>query len=175
MKILATLSIISLLLPVAAKAESLVSDIVPLRDTQISGQIVFEQLPDKRVVVKYLIQGLIPGYHALHIHEKGDCSGKDGKTTGKHLRREGQIHGFPSEAMNHHAGDLPELYADADGVAFGRVVIPEIPFGSEGDGILGKGMMVHLNPDHFGPDKVPNKRVACGVVREANKALPPAF
>jgi Cu-Zn family superoxide dismutase len=148
---------------------------IPLRDTNISGLVVFEKIDTENVKLKYLIEGLTPGYHAFHIHEKGDCSGKDGKTTGKHLRLPDQEHGYPSKEMNHHTGDLPELYANKDGIAFGEVTLPGINFTDQDNGIIGRGMMIHLNPDHFTPEKVPNKRVACGVVQVANEAVEPSF
>ncbi len=158
-----------------SKPSTLTAVIVPLRDTNISGLISFEDIGEKNVKMRYFLQGLQPGYHALHIHEKGDCSGKDGKTTGKHLRRDGQIHGFPSKAMNHHTGDLPELFADKDGISFGEFILPDLDLYYAEDSLIGRGMMVHLNPDHFGPEKRPNKRVACGVLVEALEPIGPSF
>ena len=49
-----------------------------------------------------------PGVHAVHIHEKGDCSAPDATSAGGHFNPGGHQHGAP-DGKEHHAGDLGNL------------------------------------------------------------------
>jgi Cu-Zn family superoxide dismutase len=81
-----------------------------------TGMVSFTQSGDK-VVVSGTVSGLKPNAeHGFHLHDKGDCSSKDGMSAGGHFNPGGQPHGHPG-SMAHHAGDLPSLKADANGVA----------------------------------------------------------
>ena len=55
----------------------------PKSGSETSGLIIFTE-ENGSVNLKANIKGLIPGVHAIHIHEKADCSSDDGKSSGGH-------------------------------------------------------------------------------------------
>ena len=89
--------------------------LAPTKGNTASGVVRFVQMGDK-VQVTAEISGLTPGAHGFHVHEKGDCSAPDGTSAGGHFNPAGKPHGHPDHS-DHHAGDLPQLEADAYGVA----------------------------------------------------------
>ena len=92
----------------AGSAETMLS---PTKGNTAAGTVVFSEAGNKlRVVAE--ITGLSPGPHGFHIHEKGDCSAPDGTSAGGHYNPTGKPHGNPEHA-EHHAGDMPQLVADA--------------------------------------------------------------
>jgi len=120
------------------------------------------------VLVDARIDGLTPGLHGFHIHEKGDCSAPDGTSAGGHFNPSGMPHGDPAQA-GHHAGDLGNLRADAQGNAKLQMSIPtqEITLAANAPhSIIGRSLIVHADPDDFKTQPTGNsgKRVACGVI-----------
>lgn len=132
-----------------------------------SGTLAFTPMGDG-VHVTGEIGGLKPNStHAFHIHEKGDCSAADASSAGGHFNPATQPHGR-QRAPQHHAGDSDNLVADARGVAkveahFGGVVLG----GGGGNDIVGKGVVVHADPDDYTSQPAGNagSRIACGVIR----------
>jgi Cu-Zn family superoxide dismutase len=55
----------------------------PKSNTKTGGTAKFTQKGNE-VVMKLDVTNLTPGIHAVHIHEKGDCSAADGTSTGGH-------------------------------------------------------------------------------------------
>ncbi|MGK0387168.1 MAG: Cu-Zn family superoxide dismutase, partial [Patiriisocius sp.] len=51
----------------------------PKSDSKATGTVVFSQ-KGEMVTFKASLEGLTPGMHAIHIHEKADCSSVDGKS-----------------------------------------------------------------------------------------------
>src|ERR1041385_3338663 len=56
----------------------------PAPNGQVKGQVTFVQ-EDEGVRVTANIEGLTPGKHGFHIHEKGDCSAPDFSSAGGHF------------------------------------------------------------------------------------------
>jgi len=136
----------------------------PTKGSKTIGEVTFEQDGDK-VRVLANVQGLKPGKaHGFHIHEVGDCSSGDGMSTKGHFNPEGRMHGYPGSG---HAGDLPALLADAHGHAKFDVVTTGISIGSGPDDIVGRGLIVHADPDDYKTQPTGNSgaRIACGVIR----------
>jgi Cu-Zn family superoxide dismutase len=137
------------------------------------------------VRVEARLEGLEPGYHGFHLHDVGACdaSAPDGPFTtamGHYVGGAGGVHGA-------HDGDMPSLYAKADGSAsltasLDAFTLEEV---TEGDG---SAVMVHAGADNFanipdrytssdsgqpGPDEMTTKtgdagaRAACGVIKGA--------
>jgi Cu-Zn family superoxide dismutase len=131
---------------------------------QVAGLVTFTPAGDKiRVVAE--VRGLTPGLHGFHIHDKGDCSAADGSSAGGHFNPAGQAHGNPDHA-EHHAGDMPQLVAGADGVARLTAYLDGVTL-SEGErGIFKRGVIVHAAPDDFKTQPTGNSgaRQACGVI-----------
>lgn len=116
------------------------------------------------VVVTARVSGLTPGAHGFHIHEKGDCSAPDATSAGGHFNPTGKAHGHPDHG-DHHAGDMPQLVADASGNASLTATLKSVSIGGAAD-IVGRGVIVHAAPDDFKTQPTGNSgaRVACGVI-----------
>jgi Cu-Zn family superoxide dismutase len=136
----------------------------PTRGNTASGTVTFTQRGDK-VVVDARVAGLSPGGHGFHIHEKGDCSSGDGVSAGGHFNPRAKPHAMPS-TTDRHAGDLPMLVADANGNAALVVELDVITVGSGETDIVGRGLIVHKDPDDYRTQPTGNSgaRVACGVI-----------
>jgi Cu-Zn family superoxide dismutase len=139
--------------------------LLPTRGNHASGTVTFTQKGDT-VVVKANVTGLKPnGEHGFHVHEKGDCSAADAMSAGGHFNPVSAQHGNPTSGM-HHVGDMPNLKADASGVA--TLTWEETDF-TVTDGpasIVGRTIVVHLNPDDYKSQPAGNSgpRIACGVI-----------
>lgn len=132
----------------------------------VSGSVSFVQSGSK-VLVSGEVRGLKPGAeHGFHVHEKGDCSSGDGMSTGGHFNPAGVPHGNHDMGM-HHAGDLPSLKADANGVAKISFESSTISVGSGVTDIVGKGLIVHRDPDDYKTQPTGNAgpRLACAVIK----------
>jgi len=130
-----------------------------------SGSVTFAQSGDK-VLVSGMVSGLKPNAeHGFHLHEKGDCSSGDGMSAGGHFNPTSQPHG-KHDALAHHAGDLPSLKADASGVARFSFESSGISVGSGTGNIIGRGLIVHRDPDDYTTQPTGNSgpRLACAVV-----------
>jgi Cu-Zn family superoxide dismutase len=97
--------------PLPGRADAAAS----LQDQQgeVVGQVWFVQLRSG-VVIRGELEGLPPGWHAIHVHETGECEG-DFSSAGGHFNPSGARHGLDGPAP--HAGDLPNIFVAADGRA----------------------------------------------------------
>ncbi len=67
----------------------------------------------------------------------------------------------------HHAGDIDNIVADAEGVARVNVHVPGLTLGSgAANDVAGRAIIVHADPDDYTSQPAGNagKRVACGVI-----------
>jgi Cu-Zn family superoxide dismutase len=150
---------------VGAHAAAATATLQPTKGNTAAGTVSFDPQGDG-VQVQARITGLKPNSeHGFHIHEKGDCSAPDGTSTGGHFNPHGAPHG-PQDAA-HHAGDMPALKADANGVAEARFVLKGVSVGSGAADIVGRGVIVHAKPDDYKtqPTGDAGGRIACGVVK----------
>lgn len=99
------------------------------------------------------------GFFAFHIHEGGDCGGKDFSDTGGHLNPDGAPH--PK-----HMGDLPPLLSK-DGRAWmsvetGRFTPREV---------VGRTVVIHAEADDFHTQPAGNsgRKIGCGVIRAVGR------
>ena len=117
------------------------------------------------------LDGLQPGLHGFHVHDKPDCGTmmKDGKPmagfgagghydpamTGKHEGPGGKGH----------MGDLPALTVGSDGKATTPVIAPRLKVSD----VLGRSLMIHAGGDNYSDTPAPlgggGARVACGVIK----------
>ena len=138
----------------------------PTKGNKAFGEATFEQVGDKvRVIV--FAQNLKPGQeHGFHVHEAGDCSSGDGMSAKGHFNPGGKPHGAPSSAERH-AGDLPSLKADKSGRAKVDVTLDAISIGSGAGNIVGRGLIIHADPDDYKTQPTGNAgaRLACGVIK----------
>lgn len=139
----------------------------PTTGSTTSGNVTFQPSGGK-VVVAGEVRGLKPNAeHGFHVHEKGDCSSGDGMSAGGHFNPTGAPHGRHG-AGSHHAGDLQTLRADAGGVAKFSFESSSINVGSGPADVVGKGLIVHRDPDDYRTQPTGNAgpRLACAVIQK---------
>jgi Cu-Zn family superoxide dismutase len=138
----------------------------PTKDNTASGTVTFVQTGN-RVLVTAEVSGLKPNAeHGFHVHEKGDCSSGDGMSAGGHFNPLGKPHGHHT-SVDRHAGDMPNLRADAAGRATLRVELDLITVSDGPTSVVGKGLIVHRDPDDYKSQPVGNAgpRIACAVIQ----------
>ena len=106
--------------------------------------------------------------HAIHIHEKGDCSAADATSAGGHFNPAQQQHGRAGSGP-HHGGDMDNIVADANGVARVDVRAIGVSLGGGDTDIGGRAVVVHAAADDYRSQPAGNAgaRVACGVIQLA--------
>jgi Cu-Zn family superoxide dismutase len=118
------------------------------------------------VLVSVDLHGLPPGWRALHIHGRGDCSDHADHfmKAGGHAAAEGQAHGFLNPD-GPHAGDLPNIWVNADGTAKAQFYSNLITFDALTDED-GSAFMVHAEADDYRSQPAGNAgtRLSCGVI-----------
>lgn len=133
----------------------------PTVGSQARGTVTFVERPDG-VQVTYNFSGLPPNSdHALQVHERGDCNAGDGSSAGPvfspaadRLRAGARV-----------GGDLGNIHADANGVAAGFIVAPDVAL----DGVrsvLARAVLVHRDAsDPLFPQHGAGPGLACGAIR----------
>lgn len=142
--------------------------LTPTTGNTTSGTVQFVQ-HGSRVQVTGEIRGLKPNAeHGFHVHDKGDCSSGDGMSTGGHFNPGAAPHGAHGKGM-HHAGDLPSLRANGSGVATFSFESDSIAVGSGANNIVGRGLIVHRDPDDYTTQPTGNAgpRLACAVIQKS--------
>lgn len=145
------------------KVTRAVAVLSPTASNTAAGTVQFSAVPGG-VAVKATLKGLAPGAHGFHVHEFGDCTAPDGASAGGHFNPKGSPHGAPTDSA-HHAGDLGNVTAAADGTATLQWTDPAMKLDGP-DGVIGHAVIVHANPDDLKTQPTGNAggRVACGVV-----------
>ncbi len=142
-----------------------VAELQPTEGNQVTGTVTFVS-ENGSIKVTADLEGLEPGRHGFHIHEKGDCSAPDASSAGGHFNPTGAPHGGPSDpADQRHVGDLGNIEADSDGKA--RLEMTDDVISLEGENsIIGKAVVVHSQPDDLETDPTgeAGDRLACGVI-----------
>lgn len=151
-----------------------VASLAPTAGSQVTGQVEFVQLADGKLHVSGKITGLAPNSeHGFHIHEKGDCSTPDGSSAGGHFNPGQSEHGNVMSTP-HHGGDMPNIVADAEGVATVSGPVSADVDAGKGDAadIIGRGLIVHADPDDYKSQPTGNAgaRLACAVIQAAPAA-----
>jgi superoxide dismutase, Cu-Zn family len=129
------------------------------------GSVRFQQRADG-VFVTGRITGLRPNQeHGFHVHEGADCAG-DALGTKGHFNPDAAPHGKHGAAV-HHAGDLPALKADGNGVAEIKVLVKKLTVTASPASVVGKGLIVHRDPDDYATQPTGNAgpRPGCAVIR----------
>jgi Cu-Zn family superoxide dismutase len=135
-------------------------------DSNVTGTAVFSE---KNGLVTFTanIKGLSPGEHAIHIHEKSDCSAADASSAGGHWNPTFKKHGKWGVG-EYHKGDIGNFTADANGNGSITMTTDEwcIGCGDETKDILGKGLIVHKEKDDFTSQPAGNAgaRQACSAI-----------
>src|SRR5262245_28260551 len=126
----------------------------------------------RTVHVNVHVDGLAPGRHGIHIHSVGACS-PTFAAAGGHYNPLGHQHGLlnPSGA---HAGDLPNLIVNPDGVGRLTGVTDGVTISpgpttlfDETAGAVGSAFIIHANEDDQLTDATNGNsgaRIACAVI-----------
>jgi Cu-Zn family superoxide dismutase len=137
----------------------------PKSDSNVNGSAIFTETEGKVTMVA-VFDGLTPGTHAIHLHEKSDCSSPDGKSTGGHWNPTNEPHGKWGDAKGYHKGDIGNMEADENGNATITFSTDQwcIDCGDANKDILGKAIIVHQGVDDFisQPTGDAGGRVSCG-------------
>lgn len=135
-------------------------------DGQSLGTVVLIEGPNG-VLVQADVIGLSPGGHGFHIHAVGACE-PDFGAAGDHFNPEGIGHGFMEEG-GWHAGDLPNIFAAADGTARADIFTAAVTLTPGADNSIfdadGSAIIIHAGPDSYGESPGAGDRVGCGVIR----------
>ncbi len=138
-------------------------------DSNAKGEVYFTE-ENGTVKMEARFSGLKPGTHAIHLHEKSDCSAADASSAGGHWNPTHEKHGKWGDADGYHKGDIGNFEADKDGNGSITFETDEwcIGCGDETKDILGKSVIVHAGKDDFKsqPSGDAGSRVACGGVIE---------
>jgi superoxide dismutase, Cu-Zn family len=137
----------------------------PTAGNAVSGTVRFEQSGSK-VLVTAVITGLKPNAeHGFHVHEKGDCSATDAMSAGGHFNPGATPHGHYDKAARH-AGDMPNLRADAAGATRVKWETDLLSVGSGAASVVGRSVVIHRDPDDYASQPAGNSgpRLACGVI-----------
>ena len=156
----------ALVVPVMALADMAAAEMINADGAAI-GKATFEQTPHG-VLMYVEVAGLPPGAHGIHLHAVGSCT-PDFKAATGHINPDGVPHGLRNPEGPDH-GDLPNLYAGADGSAraeFFTVLVSvaggELPALLDEDG---SAVIIHENPDDHLTQPIGGAggRIACGII-----------
>jgi len=139
-----------------------VADLFPTEGNETNGSATFEETNGTvKIVVE--VSGLAPGKHGIHIHE-GDCNQSDASSAGAHLNPGGTQHGAP-DSPTHHAGDLGNIEADAEGNASFQMTVDFISLSEGPNSVIGKAVVVEAEEDDFDPSRGDGASLACGMIQ----------
>ena len=152
--------------PAISTARGATVTLAPASASLVSGKLTAAPIAGG-VRITGEIGGLSRGStHAIHIHEKGDCSAADATSAGGHFNPAQQAHGRAGSGP-HHGGDMDNIVADANGVARVDVRALGVTLGGGATDIGGRAVVVHAMPDDYTSQPAGNAgaRVACGVIQ----------
>ena len=153
----------------AMPSQQAIAIIGPASGSNLTGTATFTQ-NGETITLMVEIQNVSPGLHAVHIHEKGDCSAPDGTSAGGHWNPTNVAHGKWGVG-EFHLGDIGNITVGEDGT--GKIELTtnlwEMGTGSDLD-IVGTGIIVHAGADDFTsqPSGAAGARIGCGAIMLAN-------
>ncbi len=151
------------------ESQKITFEMEPKSDSNVAGEVTFTE-DNGKVVMKATFSGLSEGEHAIHLHEKADCSSADGTSTGGHWNPTFQPHGKWGAEEGYHKGDIGNFVADAEGNATVDFATGEWCIGCDDEtkNILGKAVIVHQGVDDYTsqPSGDAGARVSCtGIIQ----------
>ena len=136
--------------------------------SNVTGEVNFTQR-DGKVQFELSVQNLTPGEHAVHLHEKGDCSAADASSAGGHWNPTMKPHGKRGEGTAFHKGDIANMNVGNDGKGTLSLSIDGWSIGGpDSTNIVGKSVIIHEKADDFTtqPSGNAGSRLSCGVIKE---------
>lgn len=135
-------------------------------NSNVSGTATFIENKGN-VTFQAKLSGLQPGVHAIHIHEKSDCSAADGSSAGGHWNPTFKKHGKWAEG-EYHKGDIGNFTADENGNGTITLTTDEWCIGCDDPtkDVTGKSLIVHKDKDDFVSQPTGNSgaRIACSAI-----------
>jgi Cu-Zn family superoxide dismutase len=135
------------------------------------GTVAIEQ-SEAGTVFTPKLSGLSPGAHGFHVHQNGSC---EPAKSGGEVTAAGAAGGHfdPADTGKHagpygsgHLGDLPVLYARADGSADDPLLAPRLKL----EDIRGRALIIHAGGDTYSDEPKlggGGERIACVVIPKA--------
>ncbi|HAC59193.1 MAG TPA: superoxide dismutase [Rhodobiaceae bacterium] len=127
------------------------------------------------VVIRVNVEGLTPGWHAIHFHDTGDCSDEGFKKSGSHVHHDEKD---PHGLLNPEGpddGDLPNIHAAEDGAVNAELYSDRVTLtATEADDRAflldenGSALVIHEGPDDHKSQPIGGAggRVACAVIEK---------
>ena len=154
--------------PTASSAAELAAAEIVDVEGKVIGEATFEQAPTG-VLIFVDVRDLPPGAHGIHLHAVGSCTPNFKAATG-HINPGEVAHGLrnPGGPDN---GDLPNLYAAADGTAKAEFFTTRVSVsGGTMPALLdedGSAVIIHDMPDDHLTQPIGGAggRIGCGIIR----------
>lgn len=145
------------------------------------GQATFRDGPNGVLIQLEFSQGALPpGWHGLHLHGRGDCSdfAAGFQASGGHLGMGPRVqHGLMNQ-NGPEAGDLPSIFAPANGVFAAELFAPRVTLGPRVPGSAtqterlslldedGSALLIHAAPDDQTTQPIggAGARIACAAI-----------
>lgn len=162
------MAVISCKIDTSSKPILLKIDLKPSSASNVTGTAVFTER-NNVVSLVVTMKNLKPGVHAIHIHEKADCSAVDASSAGGHWNPTFKPHGkWGSPSC--HKGDIGNFTADENGNARLSMSTSEWCIGCNEPtkNILEKSLVVHQDADDYvsQPSGNAGARITCsGIIR----------
>lgn len=137
----------------------------PKSGSSVEGAAQFVE-QDGKVTLTLKLKNLAAGPHAVHLHDKGDCSAPDAASAGPHWNPGEESHGQWGHPP-HHLGDVGNVEITNDGHGTIDLTTDKWSIGTgQPNDILNHALVVHANADDYKSQPAGNAgvRVACGVV-----------
>jgi len=120
------------------------------------------------VKIALAVKGLVPGAHAIHVHQTAKCEGPAFTSAGGHFNPEHKQHGIDNP-QGPHAGDMPNFTVDSTGHSTATVMAPGITLADGPHSVFtggGTALVIHEKADDMKSDPAGNAgaRVVCGII-----------
>ncbi|MGO4550901.1 superoxide dismutase family protein [Lysobacter sp. 2RAF19] len=143
------------------------ANLAPASGSLVSGRVTLVPMGDG-VHLTGTVGGFLPNsVHAIHVHEKGDCTAADASSAGGHFNPAGQPHGR-ANTPTHHAGDMDNIAANAQGQVNLDIHLAGVTLGGgAANDIADRALVVHAAADDYTSQPAGNAgaRVACAVIK----------
>ena len=140
---------------------------------EMIGAVQIFQAP-RGILLRVEANGLKPGWHGVHLHQKADCSDAAFKNSGGHVHGAGvdaSIHGLLNP-MATDLGDIPNIYAASNGSAnaeffLGGLSLSDMPGKLNLFDDDGSALVIHADADDHMSQPIggAGARVACAEIR----------
>lgn len=142
------------------------------------GQATFTEAPTGVMIrLEFAERSLSPGWHGLHLHERGDCSdfASGFRASGGHVSLGDRTQHGLLNRRGPEAGDLPNIFASPAGIYGAEIFTPNVTLYSERIGnrlpLLdgdGAALLIHAAPDdqHSQPIGNAGDRIACAALTQ---------